>query len=51
MKKLMIMIIITFGYSQRLDPIDITIQEFEKIVYSASRNSQKVFVEDFTGLQ
>ena len=41
----------SISFTQKLEPIDIAIQELENLVHAASRNSQKVFVEDFTGLQ
>ena len=41
----------SISFTQKLEPIDIAIQELENIVQAASRTSQKVFVEDFTGLQ
>jgi hypothetical protein len=33
-----------------MDPIDLAIDELRTIVEIASRSSQKVFVDDFTGL-
>tara|TARA_X000000368_G_scaffold372308_1_gene322581 strand:- start:204 stop:332 length:129 start_codon:yes stop_codon:yes gene_type:complete len=39
------------GFSQQLDSIDSRMQELEIILQNAMRNSQRVFVEDFTGLQ
>ena len=51
MRKIILIIIISVGFSQQLDPIDLRVQEFEIILQNALRNSQRVFVEDFTGLQ
>ena len=51
MRKIILTTIISVGFSQQLDPIDLRVQEFEIILQNALRNSQRVFVEDFTGLQ
>ncbi len=51
MKKTLFIILTTLSFGQRLDEIDIALNELETIVQMASRSSQKVFVEDFTGLQ
>ena len=51
MRKSLFIILITLSYGQKLDEIDLALQELEKIVQMASRSSQRVFVEDFTGLQ
>jgi len=50
MKKILILIIISLPFAQRMDPIDLAIDELRIIVETASRSSQKVFVDDFTGL-
>ena len=52
MKTLLFLIMVSsMSFAQRLEPSDIAIQELKTIVEFASRSSQKVFVEDFTGLQ
>ncbi len=51
MKQIILILLISLGHTQILDPIDIQMQNLEVIVQNASRNAQKVFVEDFTGLQ
>ena len=50
MKKIIAIFIISFCFSQKIDLVDQQILELETIVESASRSSQRVFVEDFTGL-
>ena len=50
MIKILIMFIFSICYSQSLDLIDLQIKELETIVENSSRSSQRVFVEDFTGL-
>tara|TARA_B100001013_G_scaffold327796_1_gene241169 strand:+ start:717 stop:872 length:156 start_codon:yes stop_codon:yes gene_type:complete len=50
MKKLFIFLAISIPFAQKLDPIDISHQGLRTLVENASRASQKVFVEDFTGL-
>ena len=40
----------TFLSAQQLDSQDITYNELRDIVENASRTNQKVWVEDFTGL-
>ena len=51
MRKSLFIILITLSFGQKLDEIDLALQELETIVQIASRSSQRVFVEDFTGLQ
>ena len=51
MRNLLFIILITLSFGQKLDEIDLALQELETIVQMASRSSQRVFVEDFTGLQ
>ena len=51
MKKFAFILLFTFTFGQRLDDIDLAIQQLESIIQTASRSSQRVFVEDFTGLQ
>lgn len=49
-KKLIMLMAISFSYAQKSNPIDLVTQELRIVVETASRASQKVFVEDFTGL-
>ena len=51
MRKIFPIILITLSSGQELDKLDIAIKELEILVQTASRSSQRVFVEDFTGLQ
>ena len=50
MKKIIATFIISLCFSQKIDFVDQQILELETIVENASRSSQRVFVEDFTGL-
>jgi len=50
MKKIALLLVISLQFAQRIEPIDFAIEELRTIVETASRSSQKVFVEDFTGL-
>jgi hypothetical protein len=52
MIKILITILLFFSQanSQKLDHIDTNIKKLEAVLESASRSSQKVFVDDFTGL-
>ena len=50
MKKIITVFIISFCFPQKMDFVDQQILELETIVENASRSSQRVFVEDFTGL-
>tara|TARA_B100001750_G_scaffold135900_1_gene108128 strand:+ start:205 stop:375 length:171 start_codon:yes stop_codon:yes gene_type:complete len=49
-KKLFIAISLTLSFGQKLEPIDVAIQDLETIIQTASRADQRVIVEDFTGL-
>tara|TARA_Y100000758_G_scaffold224648_1_gene162349 strand:- start:723 stop:905 length:183 start_codon:yes stop_codon:yes gene_type:complete len=40
----------TFLSAQQLDPQDIVYNELREIVENASRTNQKVWLEDFTGI-
>ena len=51
MRNLLFIIFTTLSFGQKLDEIDLALQELETIVQMAARSSQRVFVEDFTGLQ
>ena len=46
MKKILLLLTLSIPFAQRLDPIDIAMQELRTAVETASRSSQKVFVED-----
>ena len=48
--KITLFIFYAFCFSQKIDFVDQQILELETIVENASRSSQRVFVEDFTGL-
>ena len=50
MKKLLLAISLTLSFGQKLEPIDVAIQDLETIIQTASRADQRVIVEDFTGL-
>ena len=50
MKKILMIFFLSICSSQTLDLIDIHMKELETSVDNASRSSQRVFVEDFTGL-
>ena len=51
MKQIILLSLLSIGISQELDLTDKYLQELEIILQNASRNNQRVFVEDFTGLQ
>ena len=51
MRKFAFILLFTFTFGQRLDDIDLAMQQLESMVQAASKSSQRVFVEDFTGLQ
>lgn len=50
MKKILLLLAVSLPFAQRLDPVDLAMDEIRIIVETASRSSQRVFVEDFTGL-
>tara|TARA_B100000029_G_scaffold481355_1_gene530355 strand:+ start:2167 stop:2322 length:156 start_codon:yes stop_codon:yes gene_type:complete len=50
MKKLVLILAISLPFAQQLDPMELAIDELRTVVETASRGSQRVFVEDFTGL-
>ncbi len=50
MKKILLLLAISLPIAQRMEPLNLAIDELRTIVETASRSSQKVFVEDFTGL-
>jgi hypothetical protein len=50
MKQLVLILTISLPFAQQLDPMELAIEELRTVVETASRASQRVFVEDFTGL-
>lgn len=50
MKLLSIIILFSVSFGQGLNQLDINIQKLNSVLETASRSSQKVFVDDFTGL-
>tara|TARA_Y100001970_G_scaffold143589_1_gene176470 strand:+ start:659 stop:814 length:156 start_codon:yes stop_codon:yes gene_type:complete len=50
MKKILLVSILSFSFSQGLNPTDAAIDELRILVEAASRSNQRVFVDDFTGL-
>lgn len=50
MKNLFIILAISTSFAQRLDPIELAMDELRTTVETASRSNMRVFVEDFTGL-
>lgn len=50
MKSLIYFFIISIGFTQSLDEFDINLRNLNTVLETASRSSQRVFVDDFTGL-
>ncbi len=50
MKNILFLILINILFSQKLSTIDIGLMNLESSLEIAQRSSQRVFVEDFTGL-
>ena len=50
MKLLIYFFIISLAFTQRLDEFDINLRNLNAVLETASRSSQRVFVDDFTGL-
>ncbi len=50
MKNILFLILINFLFSQKLSTLDIGLINLESLLETAQRSSQRVFVEDFTGL-
>ena len=50
MKYILFLIHINFLFSQKLSNLDIRLIKLENSLEIAQRSSQRVFVEDFTGL-
>ncbi len=51
MKKIVLIFAISLTFGQGLNKMDIIISNLEETLRNSSRSFQKVFVEDFTGLQ
>jgi hypothetical protein len=49
MKKTYLILLLSVSFSQHLDLLDARIEELRTIVETASRNDQRIFVDDFTG--
>jgi len=49
MKKIYLLLLLSLSFSQHLDLLDAKLEELRTIVETASRNDQRVFVDDFTG--
>ena len=50
MKFCSIIILFSFSFGQSLDQLDLNLKKLNSVLETASRSSQKVFVDDFTGL-
>ena len=50
MKKICLLMIFSFAFPQFLDNSDKAIENLNSVLELASRSQQKVFVDDFTGL-
>ena len=50
MKRISFLILLSTAFSQYLDESERVIKELKSILEIASRSQQKVFVDDFTGL-
>ena len=51
MNKILMIFIISFSFGQGLDNLDVVMLDLEEVILDASRSSQRVFIDDFTGLQ
>ena len=49
MKKIYLLLLLSLSFSQYLDLLDAKLEELRTIVETASRNDQRIFVDDFTG--
>ena len=47
---MILLILLSVSYGQKLEIIDLQLDKLETVVQNASRSAQRVFVEDFTGL-
>ena len=50
MKKLNLILFLCLSYAQTLEPLDIRLNNLRSFVENASRNGQRVLIDDFTGL-
>tara|TARA_X000000368_G_scaffold343689_1_gene282343 strand:+ start:391 stop:546 length:156 start_codon:yes stop_codon:yes gene_type:complete len=50
MKKIWLLVFLSTAFSQFLDNSDKAIENLNSVLEIASRSQQKVFVDDFTGL-
>ena len=50
MKRILFLTLTNFLFSQKLNTIDVALIDLESSLEIAQRSSQRVFVEDFTGL-
>ena len=49
MKKTYLILLLSLSFSQHLELLDAKMEELRTIVETASRNDQRIFVDDFTG--
>ena len=50
MNKVFLLLFLSMNFAQLLDKSDIDIKQLKSVLEIASRSEQKVFVDDFTGL-
>ena len=50
MKKYLFIVLLSLSFAQRIDSVDVAMEELRTVVETASRNGQRVLVDDFTGL-
>ena len=50
MKIRFLIFLLSFSFTQSLDSLDVAISNLRSIVENASRNGQRVLIDDFTGL-
>ena len=48
MKKYLFIVLLSLSFAQRLDSVDVAMEELRTVVETASRNGQRVLVDDFT---
>tara|TARA_B100001750_G_scaffold121596_1_gene96425 strand:- start:9 stop:164 length:156 start_codon:yes stop_codon:yes gene_type:complete len=51
MKKITLLTFFSLAFAQRLEPIDIAMEDLRTVVETASRSEQRVIIDDFTGLE
>ena len=51
MKKISLLTLLSLAFAQRLEPIDIAMEDLRTVVETASRSEQRVIIDDFTGLE